>query len=289
MGEQRGGSTLEVLAQRLEALAETVETLKNENAGLRSKVATLEDSGTRRHGQADTSSPVLGRVERRTSGIEGAVSRRALLGKAGAAAVAVMAAGTLLHPRQAAATHYEQDLLTADEVRTHLLSANVDSSNAVVGNSSKTDAVGVYGIHTGPGHGVYGDGAGANYAGVFGRNPDGTGVWGHSATTGYSGVYGEHKGTVGYGIVGDGTGTGAGVLGRNPGGPGIEARDSVYGGKFSGSRAQLMLVPKGGTAGKPTTGAHARGEISMDSKANLYVCTHAGTPGTWRRVQTVAT
>ena len=41
-----------------------------------------------------------------------------------------------------------------------------------------------------------------------------------------------------------------------------------------------MLVPKGGTAGKPTTGAHARGEISMDSKANLYVCTHAGTPGT---------
>lgn len=83
-------------------------------------------------------------------------------------------------------------------------------------------------------------------------------------------------------------GNGAGVLGRNPQGSGIEARDSVYGGKFSGSRAQLMLVPKGGTAGKPTTGTHAKGEISMDSAATFWVCTRGGNPGTWRKVATTA-
>jgi len=61
------------------------------------------------------------------------------------------------------------------------------------------------------------------------------------------------------------------------------------GGHFQGVKAQLMLKPKGGTAGKPTTGAHAQGEISMDSAATLWVCTVAGTPGTWRKVTTTAT
>jgi hypothetical protein len=49
-----------------------------------------------------------------------------------------------------------------------------------------------------------------------------------------------------------------------------------------------MIKPKGGTAGKPTTGAHLKGEISMDSAATLWVCTVAGTPGTWRKVATTA-
>jgi hypothetical protein len=115
-----------------------------------------------------------------------------------------------------------------------------------------------------------------------------TGVWGSSAATGYSGLYGQHTGSAGYGVVGDGTGaTGAGVIGRNPNGNGVEARDSVYGGKFAGSRAQLLLVPKSAT-GRPTTGAHTKGEIYMDSAGALFVCTASGTPGTWRKVTTTA-
>ena len=71
----------------------------------------------------------------------------------------------------------------------------------------------------------------------------------------YEGIYGQHTGTAEYGVVGDGKGpTGAGVIGRNNSGPGGEGRDSVYGGKFAGGKAQLMLKP-GGTAGKPG-GAH---------------------------------
>jgi hypothetical protein len=169
------------------------------------------------------------------------------------------------------------------------------------GSSSRSGFSGVYGQHTDSGFGVVGDGGGAGRAGVLGRNPDGTGVrgegsnqaevagvrglgktgvWGSTGVSGYSGVYGEHTGSSGFGVVGDGKGSGrAGVLGRNPGG---------YGGQFDGGLAQLKLNPKG-TAGKPTSGAHTKGEIYLDSAANLFVCTASGTPGTWSRVRTVAT
>ncbi len=127
--------------------------------------------------------------------------------------------------------------------------------------------------------GVRGEGSTtAEVAGVRGLGT--TGVWGSSSRTGYSGLYGQHTGSAGFGVVGDGTGaTGAGILGRNPSG---------YGGQFEGGKAQLMLTPKGGTAGKPTTGAHLKGEISMDSAATLWVCTVSGTPGTWRKIATTA-
>ena len=145
--------------------------------------------------------------------------------------------------------------------------------------------IGVHGTSS-SGHASLGEGsATAEFAGVRGTGK--TGVWGSTSVLGYSGVYGLHQGTQGYGLVGDGTGPGAGVLGRNAGGPGVEARDSRYGAKFAGSRAQLLLVPKG-TAGRPTTGAHTKGEISMDSAAALFVCTASGTPGTWRKVTTTA-
>ena len=67
----------------------------------------------------------------------------------------------------------------------------------------------------------------------------------------------------------------------------MESRDSRYGGKFDGSRAQLLLVPKSGT-GRPTTGVHTKGEIYLDSAASVFVCTKTGTPGTWRKVTTTS-
>jgi hypothetical protein len=38
----------------------------------------------------------------------------------------------------------------------------------------------------------------------------------------------------------------------------------------------LRLVP-GSTAGNPTSGAHSKGELYMDSAARLFVCTKGGT------------
>jgi len=49
----------------------------------------------------------------------------------------------------------------------------------------------------------------------------------------------------------------------------------------------LRLVP-GSTADNPTSGAHSKGELYMDSAARLFVCTKGGTPGTWSKVNTTA-
>ena len=86
MGAGDNGPTLEGLAGRLEAL-------ERENARLGEEVAAL--TGTANNGHAA--------VVEAAPGVEGRVSRRALLGKAAAAAVAATAAGTLLNPREARA------------------------------------------------------------------------------------------------------------------------------------------------------------------------------------------
>jgi hypothetical protein len=54
-----------------------------------------------------------------------------------------------------------------------------------------------------------------------------------------------------------------------------------------GDFVQLRLVPSNAT-GKPTFGAHSKGELYMDSAARLSVCTKGGSPGTWRRFTTTA-
>lgn len=55
---------------------------------------------------------------------------------------------------------------------------------------------------------------------------------------------------------------------------------------LSGSGAAARLV--GGTAsGAPTTGTFEIGDVSVDQSGNLYVCTAAGTPGTWKSVATL--
>ena len=75
-----------------------------------------------------------------------------------------------------------------------------------------------------------------------------------------------------------------GVRGSSSLGLGIKG-DSSYGvgGLFQGGRAPLSLEP-GGTAGKPTSGYHAKGDIYMDSKGSLFICTASGNPGTWKKV-----
>ncbi|MDP9476996.1 MAG: bZIP transcription factor [Actinomycetota bacterium] len=295
MDAQGNGLTLEALAQRLEAL-------ERENTDLKHEVAELRGSGTRRGEVA-----ALGGSETRLDGepvpvLEGRVSRRSLLTKAGAAAVGTMAAGALmLRSTPEVKAHTATQIVQAHQVLTHTLRAethagintsgvpvrgiqnsgiqaavygtNAGSWAGVEGGAGGTGP-GVYGVNdgagpgvrgrgagTGPGvkgegvigvwgtsltagqagvyaqtaqgiqgPGVVGDGLGPDYAGVLGRNQDGTGVWGQSSRTGYSGVHGEHTGSSGYGLVGDGKGSGsAGVLGRNPGGTGVRGESSTVG------------------------------------------------------------
>ena len=401
---------LETQAQKLEALEHENERMRSENSELRDEVSALRGSGTRGGEMAVLrGSDTTRRTGQAASEFAGRVSRRSLLSKAGAAAVAAVAAGTLLGTREAKASHFATSLIEADLIRTHFIdaasatgfpamsawtSSNTDAALSATNAGSKPairadnaggghgvlslatngtgvegrgvigvwglsvhgGQAGVYGQHINEaGPGVVGDANGSDYAGVLGRNSDGTGVWGRSSKTGYGGVYGQHTGTAGYGMVGDGKGqtgagvlgrnsggegvrgegstqaevagvrglgktgvwgstgvlgysgvygqhtgsagfglvgdgtgsTGAGVLGRDPSGPGIEGRASKYGGKFAGNQAQLMLVPKS-TTGKPTSGAHSKGEVYMDSAGTLFVCTAGGTPGTWRKVTTTA-
>jgi len=295
MGAQENGLTLAGLAQRLE-------TLERENAELRDEVAELRSPDTRQSGDGEA-----------TSEFEGRVSRGALLSKAGAAAVAAVAAGSLLNTREAQANHFGGGFV-GDFVRTHRVISEAESASqntppidgantsttlpavrgrntgagsagvkgdgqtGVWGSSSAAGFSGVYGEHTGQGYGVVGDGNGASNAGVLGRNSSGNGVIGEGKT----GVFGRVSAsrTEGTGVKGEGKGTVfAGVFGINPDG---------YGGDFSGGKAQLRLRPGSPPAGKPTTGTHGQGELYMDSSANQFVCTVTGTPGTWRRIQTVA-
>jgi hypothetical protein len=183
----------------LQSLANRLETLERENAALRDEVAALSGSETSRAVE-----PVF----------EGRVSRRALLSKAGAAAVAAMAAGTLLNPREARADH-STDTVQANQAFLHFIQ--------VLAWTVGVRAVEAFNTADGQGA-IHAENSGLG-AGV--RALGGTGVWGSSATTGRSGVYGEHKGTTGFGVIGDGKDSGAGVLGRNSSGTGVWGEGST--------------------------------------------------------------
>src|SRR5215213_5149977 len=104
MSEQGGDRlSLEGLAQRLEALGRENEQMRAENAELRGEASALRGSGTRR-GEVPAPRGSDRRPDKEVaSEFEGRVSRRAFLSKAMAAAVAALAAGTLLSQREAKA------------------------------------------------------------------------------------------------------------------------------------------------------------------------------------------
>src|SRR5438093_928525 len=82
-----------------------------------------------------------------------------------------------------------------------------------------------------------------------------------------------------------GPGAYGGQRGEGDGAIGV-ASAGGYGGVFQGGKAHLRLLP-GAAAGKPTTGAHVKGELYLDASAALYLCVTAGTPGTWKKVALV--
>ncbi|MFN8038310.1 MAG: hypothetical protein U0Q07_03770 [Acidimicrobiales bacterium] len=102
----------------------------------------------------------------------------------------------------------------------------------------------------------------------------------------------------GTGVLGDSTGaTGIGVSGSALGGAGVRGTSSsgypvVAGADFTTAKAHLLL--QGPAAEDPTpdglpvptgrTDAHVDGEVALDLNRDLWLCTKAGTPGTWRRL-----
>lgn len=149
--------------------------------------------------------------------------------------------------------------------------------DGVQGLSGSLNASGMYGSNNGGGFGVAGNTTSAvstdlvlARAGVFGRNNGtGAGVLGLSINGDGDGVRGTGK----VGVHGT-SASGNGVLGE--GGTG-------YGGVFKGAKSQIRLTPTG-RIGKQTTGAHQVGELYLDKVGALYICTVAGTPGTWKTV-----
>ncbi len=53
-----------------------------------------------------------------------------------------------------------------------------------------------------------------------------------------------------------------------------------YGAPITGAAGYAQLVGSN-ASGAPTTGSHVVGEVAVDQTGNLWVCTAAGTPGTW--------
>jgi hypothetical protein len=151
--------------------------------------------------------------------------------------------------------------------------------------------------------GILGRGVGTG-VGVRGLSTRGAGVLGEASDAEGAGVQGSH-GDTGVGVLGKGNpgvvgscrtpppssprtriqptpGELAGVRGESVAGPGVFGEGHI-GGQFTGTAAQLSLVP-GPSAGKPTSGVHHMGEIYLDSAASLFICIAGGTPGTWVKV-----
>ena len=85
------------------------------------------------------------------------------------------------------------------------------------------------------------------------------------------------NGNQGIGIIGwSKKANGTGIVGFT-GGAG------AYGGEFFGGLAEVRLRP-GGAAPVTLTNAHQVGEMYEDQDGTLWICTVAGSPGTWREI-----
>ena len=278
-----------------------VEMLRDELATLRQEVETL------RAAAATTRLPAAGveTVEPPHS------NRRGFLRLAGAAAVGATAVAVAGSTQQAAAAGGSPMLIgrtnVADTVfeTTRLISTSgttLDFKTFQVDNSSTTfldipsgarvaGAFTVAGTDTSDGHRV------AVYARVAGSvaNPGGIGVLASadgddSPFPGYLGL--SSIGLVatakagGLGVVGStaaGDASSFGVLGLSPDGFGVVALSDTGVSLVAGGagRFQQSLT---GALGAPAAGSHAAGEQVRDSAGDMYICTTAGTPGTWRKM-----
>jgi hypothetical protein len=122
------------------------------------------------------------------------------------------------------------------------------------------------------GHGIFGLGGGG--ADTFCNG--GAGIVGNGGAGGSSGTSGPGVA----GIGGSSGRPGAGVTGSSSLGYGMVA---------TGGLAPMRLTPQSSGTGSPGSGAHAAGELFVDSTGALFYCTADGTPGTWVRQSPLVT
>ena len=127
---------------------------------------------------------------------------------------------------------------------------------------------------------------------AVGPNSFGTGV----KATGETGVQAQGTGVglvaTSSGVTGTGVQASAGKLGlqatgSNANGTGVLATggSSGLGADLQGGKAPLRLRPAAAPgAPQAASGTHDAGELYVDSAGQLFICTVAGTPGTWVKV-----
>lgn len=280
---------------------EEVAALRAELAEVRALLAAQTDAiRALTAGAATTSSPpdpVHAEDPEARPSVDGPVSRRRmLLGGAGAAAAgaAALVAGSA---SPAAANGQGQSLTLGDPSNSASNTTGVTGSFSTLDTLRVTNTSATFPTPTsgraalravlGDPSGLSGYGASLlgesqTETGVAGRSMFFTGVCGTSvgasAFTATAGVIGESS--TKYGTAGFST-SNAGVRAASSTAEGIRATStSSVGGSFSGGRAALNLVPKSST-GRPTTGAHSRGDLVVDSAGSMFLCTTSGTPGKW--------
>ncbi len=190
---------------------------------------------------------------------EGTLSRRALFGLAGAgiagAAVGVSAAPAAADTGQPLVLGVDN---TADETTTVTTPESVISIGGLIG----LEATG-------------------GFAGVVGRD-------GREGSVGGHGVQGISDKRGGFGVYGDATGGfGIGVFGRSESFIGVGGEsDSGFGGAFSStSGPQIHLdAPFDPPRQGPPPDSNWRGSLATDSNGDLFLCTEAGAPGVWTRL-----
>jgi hypothetical protein len=236
------------------AMSPTTEDVREQLARLESEIVAQH----RRIKELESQRPSLGV---RKHGATEQPSRRDLLRRAGLAAAGA-AGGLALLSRPAFAT---QD--------SAVLAGNANSAaNTTELHSDLTSTTG-FTVFKGTTSGssltfytaLHGDAAGPSDAGVVGTaNASGS----VSSTTGYAtAVLGQT--TAGIGVYGDASSTTDGI--------------GIYAAR--GGRAPFAIAAKG-TAGPPTTNAHAVGDFSLDSHGVVWVCMVGGTPGVFAPLQT---
>ncbi len=222
------------------------------------------NSGTGIRGQTDPGKAVWGVAHNPT----GTSAGTGVQGDSGAGVSASSQTGHAVYGTVGSLATDESSVILAQVSPSTSLGYNVSALRGQVDSTSGL-GIGVYGSHAGDGYGVHGTSAGSGY-GLNGLSATGIGTYGESGAKG-DGVFGLSAG-------------GAGVHGYA--GSFNNADVGGYGGKFEiygRGQAQLLLTPFG-SGGRPTNGTHTTGEIFMDPNGNLFVCTAAGSPGTWKQV-----
>jgi hypothetical protein len=228
------------------------------------------------------------------------VDRRRVLGRAGTAALGAVLGGTALSVANASPASAATGTFDSDDGTPALTATNTGSGSAILATTTGTASNTAVEIHSaGTGISIVATGNGSalditqeSVSQGFAVSVDATetavGVF--SSGRQY-GVLGLAEDPSGFAIGGWASGAAAGVEGfGSEGSDGGQFTSNLgFGVVAAGGRAQLLLHgPPGDEPSMAPPGTrtdeHIAGELYLDDTQSLWLCTAAGTPGTWVRI-----